>query len=156
MKQGQAVFNTLTSLYLEQNGTAFTNESPMTSKDFDLAKAKAILVEGFTKGEIDISPDFDMTKITSYVGGLINNWMRKDLKLNGNVKYEAKNPGSRAGSGDKQAAALKALMKQIGEKHEKYTEVKAAYEARLAEIKPKSQVQIDANLLPDDLKFLVE
>ncbi len=48
-------------------------------------------------------------KLKQYVGGLVSNWYRKDPRFNGNTKYVAKNPGSRAGAGDEQLKALKLL-----------------------------------------------
>jgi hypothetical protein len=48
-------------------------------------------------------------KLKTYVIGLVNNWLRKDTRLNGGSKYITKNPGSRAGTGDEQIRALKAL-----------------------------------------------
>src|SRR5665213_1962213 len=47
-----------------------------------------------------------------YVPGMVSNWIRKDLRLNGGEKYETKNPGSRAGQGDDQLKNLKALKAQ--------------------------------------------
>jgi len=47
----------------------------------------------------------DDAKLRSYCSGLQSNWLRKDTRLNGGVKYVAKNPGSRAGSTDPKALA---------------------------------------------------
>jgi len=46
-----------------------------------------------------------------YVSGLLNNWIRKAPELNGGVKYEAKNPGSR--TKDPTLQALKAIVAQF-------------------------------------------
>lgn len=69
---------------------------------------------GILAGEIEMSAEGrakynDAAKMTGYVKGLVNNWFRKDPRLNGDTKYVAKNPGSRAGAGDEQLKALKIL-----------------------------------------------
>jgi hypothetical protein len=158
IKQVEAVFQVVSKLYKEKNGVEFSNETGITRHDFDFAKAKAILIDGFNNGEIEISDTFDKTKLTTYVSGLINNHIRKDKRLNGNVKYEAKNPGSRAGQSDPQIAALRQLLKQLPTGHSKRGEVQAALEARLAAIKAKTnkQVVIDANALPEALRSLLD
>ena len=46
-----------------------------------------------------------------YVSGLLTNWMNKAPELNGGVKYEAKNPGSR--TKDATLQALKAIVEQF-------------------------------------------
>lgn len=148
--QRQAVYNAISSIKTVDETT-----QTVLTKDESL-KVKAILVEGFTNGEIAIDPTYNMSKINTYASGLISNWIKKDSRLNGGVKFQIKNPGSRAGSTDKSVAALKALLKQIGENHEKTAEVKEAIAKRVAEIKPgKAKPTIDAELLPEDLRVLL-
>lgn len=53
------------------------------------------------------------SKLNSYVSGLISNWIRKDKRLNGNVSYVPKSPGSRAGQGDEQLRTLRKLKVQF-------------------------------------------
>jgi hypothetical protein len=51
-----------------------------------------------------------------YASGVLNNWLKKAPELNGNVKYEAKNPGSR--SKDSTMLEIKKVMAyaaQIGD-----------------------------------------
>src|ERR1017187_1539482 len=64
------------------------------------AQVNAILFEGFRAGTIELDREFDDVGLKAYCSGLQSNWLRKDGRLNGGVKYEAKNPGSRSGSGD--------------------------------------------------------
>jgi len=128
--------------------------------DFITAEQKksirAMLVEGFFEGNIQFS---DTTKLNNreylakYVSGLLDNWMRKAPELNGGVAYQAKNPGSRAGSGDEQIKALKALLKTIADDEVK-KEIQQAINSRLAEIKPAKTVEINVDALPEHLKHL--
>ena len=79
-----------------------------------------IVCEGFRQGTIEFEPTksnqeklASPSKLSAYVSGLISNWLRKDSRLNGDTKYVAKNPGSRAGQGDEQMKTLRALAKQF-------------------------------------------
>ena len=85
--------------------------------------------------------------------GLVNNWLRKDGRLNGGVKYTAKNPGSRSGSGDEAIRAMKTLLSVTTDASAKL-EIQAAIEARQAELKPKVEVNVAA--LPESLRHLVK
>ena len=64
----------------------------------------AEVVTMFEAGQISISHPVEFKK---YVPGLLNNWLRKDKRLNGGETYRIKNPGSREGSGDKKLKNLK-------------------------------------------------
>jgi hypothetical protein len=122
----------------------------------------AVVTEGLVNGEITFSENaqikYDTTeKIRKeYVPGLVNNWVNKDLRLNGGVKYEAKNPGSRAGSGDKTAKALKTLRSTYAVDSAEYKAITIKLDARVEELQlAKAQAnvkEIDMDLIPDDLK----
>src|SRR5665213_2102450 len=89
---------------------------------------------------------------TKYVPGMVSNWIRKDTRLNGGDVYVAKNPGSRAGSGDEQLKNLKAL-KSLHPEHSEAIDVEI--QARLAELgknKPVKQVVVDYDKIPEDLR----
>lgn len=95
-------------------------------------------------------------KFKTYTIGLVNNWLRKDTRLNGGSKYQAKNPGSRAGQGDDTIKALKALRSTLTEKSE-IEQVEAAIAARAAEIKAsKAAVTINVDALPEAFRHLVK
>jgi len=122
-----------------------------------------MVCEGFRNGTVEFENTpanqeklASDSKLSQYVSGLISNWLRKDPRLNGNTKYVAKNPGSRAGQGDEQMKTLRALAKQF-EGTDKATIIHAQIEKRKSELaatKSKSvsltQEQIDA--LPEDVK----
>ena len=87
-----------------------------------------------------------------YASNILNNWTRKDPRLNGGVKYQPKNPGSRAGAGDDQVRELKKLKSTLSDA-EQIAKVDEAIEQRLAELKAErnqAKVQeIDFSLIPE-------
>jgi len=91
------------------------------------------------------------------VSGLISNWVRKDKRLNGNVSYVAKNPGSRAGASDEQLKTLRALKKQFAGT-DKESIIEAQITKRVSEIrseKTKSGASLTEEqlaALPDDVR----
>jgi hypothetical protein len=94
-------------------------------------------------------------KFKVYVIGLVNNWIRKDTRLNGGEKYQTKNPGSRAGSGDEQIKALKALKSTLTSL-EDIEAIDKAIETRTAEIKPIKTVAINVDALPEAFRHLAK
>lgn len=88
--------------------------------------------------------------LRGYVGGLVNNWLRKDTRLNGGDKYVTKNPGSRAGSSDSIVKNLKALRSTMTDEV-KIKEIDSAIEARQAEIKVKKVVEVDLSTIDPEL-----
>jgi hypothetical protein len=92
-----------------------------------------------------------------YVPGLLNNWLRKDTRLNGGTIYKIKNPGSRAGAGDEKIKEMNKLMTQFQIDPEKFADkipiLQKAIDVRKAEIaKEKAKtVKIDLSVLPEEL-----
>ena len=116
----------------------------------------AILVEGFKAGEIELKRQQD--DLVKYTRGLVNNWLKKDKRFNGNVVFKHKNPGIRAGQGDPQVKALRTMLKMTEEKGgsaEDLEAIQEAINARIAEIKPKVERTVDESLIPDSLKHLL-
>jgi hypothetical protein len=111
-KQKEAVFSAVTSVLSEAGITVADNESFATYLTRELrAQVTNILVEGFNSGTIALDKAFeDEAALRTYCSGLTSNWLRKDTRLNGGVKYVAKNPGSRVGSTDPQLKAMRALL----------------------------------------------
>lgn len=99
----------------------------------------AVVTTGILSGEIVMSTDgrskyTDEPKMKGYVKGLVNNWFRKDTRLNGDTKHVAKNPGSRAGAGDSQLKALKALRTAKADDAEALAAIDQAITERKAEL----------------------
>ena len=129
-----------------------------------LREIKEDIVQGILEGEVDFSETAKAKYIegdgnlNSYVSGLINNHLKKDKRLNGGIGYVPKNPGSKAGQGDKKLAELKKMLKVVSvQKPEAVSLVQAKIDERIQEIaaeKLKSTV-IDINLIPEELRDLV-
>jgi hypothetical protein len=138
MKQNDAVFASVCSVL----GASSFETAVSLSKD-ESAKVVEMVTEGIIGGEVDFS-DEAKTKyntrelVRKYVVGMVNNHLRKDKRLNGGVKYEAKNPGSRAGAGDEQLKNLKLLLKMVPD--EAKPEIQAEIDKRIEELKPKVEI----------------
>jgi len=115
------------------------------------AQVNMILFDGFRAGKIELDREFTDPELKQYVSGLQSNWIRKDKRLNGGIQYTAKNPGSRAGSGDQPLKALRALMSTLTTEADK-TEVQGYIDARVAELNVDKQPTIDYSVLPADLQ----
>jgi hypothetical protein len=144
MNQKEAVFQAVV------NVTGFTGDGAVEISKEQRASVSAILIEGFRSGAIELQREFDDKELKSYVSGLLSNWLRKDTRLNGGSKYEAKNPGSRAGSGDAALTAMRALLTTLTDPNDK-AEVQAHIDARMAELTKAKAVTIDFSKLPADL-----
>ena len=121
-------------------------------------KVNAILFAGFRSNEIELDREYSDSDLKAYVSGLQSNWIRKDKRLNGNTTYQAKNPGSIAGSGDGALSNAKKLLATLKAdpttSEADVAEVEAFIAERTAEIaaeKVKS-VTIDFNALPPHLR----
>lgn len=148
LNQKEATFRAVTSVIGEFEGAA----SPTREQR---AQINQILFEGFRSGSVELDRQFSDSELKAYVSGLQSNWLRKDSRLNGGVKYTPKNPGSRAGAGDAQIKAMKALLSVVVDPSDK-AEIEAAISARQAELKPAKTVTINMEALPEHLKHLVK
>ena len=150
--QKEAVFTAVSNV-LSQNGTPIVEGEAVEMNKELRAQVNAILFEGFRSGTIELDKtDISDSDLKGYVSGLQSNWLRKDKRLNGGTQYVAKNPGSRAGSGDAQLKAMRALMTTLTTESEK-AEVQAYIDARVTEINASKakKVTIDFSVLPADL-----
>lgn len=134
MKQSDAVYQAMVSVVGEFEGACVPTKEQR-------ATAATILFEGFRAGRISISTQYDDDGLKKYIPGLISNWLRKDSRLNGGVKYEAKNPGSRTGSTDPQVKAMRLLLSTKVNASER-AEIQGFIDKRLAEIKPNTAKQL--------------
>jgi len=146
MTQKEAVFSAVTNVC----GTSDEAYNPTPEQR---KQVNAILFAGFQAEQIELDKVYDESGLKSYVSGLQSNWLRKDQRLNGGVKYSAKNPGSRAGSTDPQVKAMRALLSTKTDAGE-IAEIQEFIDRRLAEIKPAKTVTINVDDLPESLKHL--
>ena len=144
MNQKEAVFQAVVNV-TGHSGDGAVNITPEQRK-----QVNHILFVGFRNGHIQLDREFDDAALKAYVSGLQSNWLRKDKRLNGGIKYEAKNPGSRQGSGDSQLKALKALLSTVATEEEK-EEIQGYIDARMTELAATKVVEIDYSALPADL-----
>jgi hypothetical protein len=153
ISQKEAVFNAVTSV-LNENGVVVSegvNAQSLVTPE-QRKQINAILFEGFRNRTIELDREFDDSALKGYVSGLQSNWLRKDKRLNGGISYIAKNPGSRAGSGDSQLKALRTLLSTVSTPEEKL-EIQGYIDARVSEIQASKvkHVAIDYSALPADL-----
>ena len=133
MTQKAAVFAAVCNVF---GVTSFDAKVEPTKEE--RAQVNEILFAGFQEGKIAYDGELPSdSELKSYVSGLQSNWLRKDSRLNGNVKYVAKNPGSRAGSTDPQVKAMRQLLATKTDTSER-AEIQSFIDKRLAEIKPAS------------------
>lgn len=111
-------------------------------------------------GEMSLKPEAqakyasekDMRK---YCDGLVNNWLRKDTRLNGGEKHITQNPGSRAGQGDETVKNLRALKSQTNNPDHVAaidTEIKTRLEAiKASKVK---KVEVDFSKVPSSIRSL--
>ncbi len=162
ISQKECVFAAVTAL-LEEQGRKHELDSkqPITLSKTDRATVVSMVVAARSEMQLSAEADakFDTEpKFKDYVVGLVNNWLRKDTRLNGGSKYETKNPGSRAGQGDDIMKSLKALRATVADKPEQAALVDIEITKRAAEIQASkakpTTINIDA--LPEHLRHLVK
>jgi hypothetical protein len=160
MKQSQAVL-----LYVKAiMGNTFQPGTPIKSYITD--KQTDEVVDAVTQSIKDFETDFsedarakhnDDKKLRKYVSGMVDNWFRKGKELNGGVKYEAKNPGSRAGNSNPEIKASKQLVaKLIAEgRADDAAKVQEYIDAELAKLAEAKAPTVDAEKLPEHLRKYV-
>lgn len=165
--QSSAVYNATINT-LNENGISFTDFETKLSDVMTPEMRKTIIsivTEGFTNGSIELrdtpsnQAKLDNPKeLNKYVNGLVSNWHRKDKRFNLGNAYEIKNKGSRAGQGDAQLKALKALHKKfLATDPSKAEQIQEAINVRMSELQAEKQakVVIDVESLPEHLRHLV-
>jgi hypothetical protein len=149
IKQGEAVFQAVSNTFDLADGAV-----PETGKWSEAQKNEVYgaIFKMFKDGTTVHSKNPDDAALLKYIPGLVNNWVRKDGRLNGGTKYETKRPGTRSGSGDEMVKEMRKLLTTLRDPEQRDA-VQAAIDARLAEIKPK--VEINSAALPESLRHLV-
>lgn len=164
LNQKEAVY-VATMNVLAEAGIGFDDYQPKPVSELvskSMRSAITMLVaQGIVDGQVEFSesakttyPDLDSVQ-KKYVPGLVSNWFRKDKRMNGGVDYEAKNPGSRAGSQDETIKSLKALREQQKGNAEAVQLIDEAIAKRIAEIKPKKTVELTEEMIariPEELR----
>jgi len=144
VSQGEAVYQAVVAVLGEVKGKVSLNDD---QKKAVHAEVLAMFLDGRTSHKRNPGKD----ELVKYIPGLVNNWVRKDLRLNGGAKYVTQKPGSRTGSGDDSLKAMKAL-RSITTDPTARAAIDAEIAARVAALKPK--IEIDATKLPESLRHL--
>ena len=144
MTQKEAVYQAVIGV------TGYTGDGICQPTREQRAMVNQILFEGFRGGKVELDTEFTDAELKAYVSGLQSNWLRKDKRLNGGVAYVPKNPGSRAGSGDAQLKALRALLSTLTDDSDR-AEVQSHIDARIAELNVAKTPEIDYSALPADI-----
>ncbi len=154
MTQGDVVFQAVVAVFGVEGKL---NEAVPETKAWTEEQKRAVhgrVFLSFKTGEtVKSSGGTDDASLLKYIPGLVNNWVRKDLRLNGGVKYTAKNPGSRSGGGDEAIRNMKILLGAVTDP-EARAAIQAEIDKRMEEIKPKVTINVDA--LPEALRHLVK
>jgi hypothetical protein len=157
MKQNDAVFGAVCAVL---GNDKFEQAVELTKEQRDTVVS--IVVDGIVNGTVDFSAEakakYDTpAKVKSYTTGMVSNHLRKDKRLNGNIKYEIQKPGSRAGQGDDQLKAMRALRSKLSDPEQIAlvdAEIAARTEAiRAAKVKT---VEINISSIPEHLRHLVK
>lgn len=149
MTQGEAVYIAVRAVFSELDIIPATGTWSADQKE----RVFGMLLTSFRTGQwAKNSGGQDDDALLKYIPSLVNNHVRKDLRLNGGVKYEAKNPGSRSGSGDESVKAMRALLAITTDAAAKVA-IQAEIDKRVSILKPKVEIKVDA--LPESLRHLV-
>ncbi len=157
MKQNDAVFGAVCAVL---GNDQFETAVELTKEQRETVIS--IVTDGIISGTVDFSAEakakYDTpAKVKSYTSGMVSNHLRKDKRLNGGTKYETKNPGSRAGQGDDQLKAMRALRSKLTDPEQIAlvdAEIAARTEAiRAAKVKA---VEINISSIPEHLRHLVK
>lgn len=147
MTQKEAVYQAVINVVAEFEGTCLPSKEQR-------AQVNNILFQGFRSETIELDRTYTDSELRAYVSGLQSNWLRKDGRLNGGIKYVPKNPGSRAGSGDAMLKAMRGLLATVTDPSDK-ADIEAHIAKRIAEIKPaKSAAVVNVADLPVELQHL--
>ncbi len=157
LSQKEAVYKAVKSVYAEHG----VEHEDFTKAELDKSMREqviSIVCTGFGNGEVELKSTQE--NIKSYTSGLVSNWLRKDKRLNGNVKYKPTNPGSRTGQQDPMVKNLRILLSTLPEGSEAYEATKSRIETRVAEIKAEkaksNQKEVDFSAIPEDIKALLD
>lgn len=158
LKQKEAVFNTVLTV-LAKSGRVYGETTPVTLSKEEKELVVEIVTAGISAGEVAIkaaAADKYGTKetLSTYVSGMVGNWLAKDVRLNGGVKHQPKSPGSRAGQGDPFIKNLRSLLKTTASVADqaKINEAIATRQTELNAAKTGAASKVDVSKIPADLR----
>ena len=116
----------------------------------------SVLVESFKEDKIVMNKRQSGDNLKRYASGLVSNWAKKDIRLNGGTEHKIKKPGSRMGNTDPMVRELRKMLKEFkGSPHE--IKIKKELDIRLVQLRKEraKNVVINRKLIPESLKHLV-
>ena len=159
MKQVDVVINVITS-YCSENSINF--ELSGTKVEFTDTQKNAmteLLIASYQAGDLTITSEKAAAAPKSYLKSMLNNHIRKDKRLNGNVDYKDIKGEGTARVTDPQLKELKKLYAAVllGNDSEVQESVKVELDLRQAEVDAKKSkvTAIDASHIPESLRHLV-
>ena len=153
LSQKAAIFSAITNVCGE-----IDQSTPVSLTKEQKTAIIASVVEGFKNNEVALSDKAYNKYVTNaaddkalfgYTSGLLNNWMRKDIRLTGGQPHTIKNPGSR----NTVVSNLRKLQAQFEEHTNEFMQIQAKIDEKLAESKAKQSKAkpIDYSQIPSDL-----
>ena len=160
--QSDATVNAIINIAKEQGYEASPHETDykeVLTKD-DISGVVNFIAQGLTDGNITMTDKSkakfadDSKALRRYVVGLVNDRLRKAKAINGNVVYQAKEPGKLKNSRDAELKALTQVL-ALDNPPEVRAEIEAEIDRRRAELdaaKAKTSAPINYDALPADLR----
>lgn len=160
--QKESVFEA-TMVVLEENnikldGQPIKDVANKVIKDTVVGLVTDSIINGATQFSPEAQAKHNTVELVrKYVSGMVDNWWRKDLRLNGGLKYETKNPGARAGQGDAELTNLKNLLQLKQGDAEACKLIQQAIDNRKAELTAAKakKLEVDASKIPEHLRHLL-
>lgn len=160
--QKEAVYQT-TLTVLNENGIQLDNQPVKDVANKTIKETVVgIVTQGILGGAVAFSDEAKAKHNTpelvrKYVSGMVDNHWRKDTRLNGGLKYEIKNPGTRSGSGDATIQNLKNLLQLKQGDAEACSLIQQALDERKAELSAAKakKLEVDVSAIPEHLRHLV-
>jgi len=156
--QSEATINCIINLCTEQGYNHSPHETiykDLLTKD-DVTNVVNFVTAGMTNGDITMTDksrakfEDDPKALRRYAVGLVNDRLRKAKALNGNTKYEYKNPGKLTASRDPELKALMQTIEIVPDEHK--AEVQVEIDRRRAELNKPKTVTINYDALPPELR----
>jgi hypothetical protein len=146
--QKEAVFSIVLAVFSHFN----VKFEPSKTNAREIVDGNASMKEQIIAGLVDCfqtkqapleSPQEDLKK---YCVGLLNNWLRRDTRLNGGIKYQGK-----VGNADPSIREARKLLNTLTDESQKAV-VAATIEEMVAAKKKSKEPTIDVSKLPESLK----
>ena len=153
MNQKEAVYNATTSIVGKDFKEGMNCGEYFKARPELKEKLIASLTSSFESGQWEIKNKQENLK--TYIIGVIANYFRKDIRLNGGTAYVPEKTGAR-GVSTPEIKALKQLLKTLTEGSKDFAAVSAAIASESEKVKAsRATSTIDTENLPEEFRYLV-